>query len=472
MERRHMEFFEVLKVEEAIIKMVAKIKEEGCRRGSTGEGGDGGRVIAGGSTTATEEIPLLSSLGRVLGEDVVAGDDLPPFDRSTVDGYAVRAADTFGAGESSPSLLYLKGEVGMGEETRFRVGPGEAVRIPTGGMLPEGADSVVMVENTGLLDAVTVEIRRPAVPGQNVIRRGQDVAAGTMLLGRGKRLRPQDVAALAGLGRSTLRVYKKPRVAILSTGDEIVPFSESLSPGKIRDMNAPGLFSAVIEDGGEPDLLGIAKDDVKDLEERLLQALERGYEMVLLSGGSSVGSRDVTLTVMRDLGHPGVLAHGLALQPGKPTVLGVSKGVPVIGLPGHPVSAMIVYRQLVRPLLAWIGGESAGLEAEDDSVAMASDPGADGGGAANTAPDREGKPSPRLPECYVEARLERNLHSSPGREEWVRVRLERRGDEWVAVPLLGGSAMISTLVRADGLVCVPLFSNGIPAGATVKVYPW
>ncbi|HHY38372.1 MAG TPA: molybdopterin molybdotransferase MoeA [Clostridia bacterium] len=445
--------------------MVHEIGEERDRQAGILDDGSKSGVPSGAPGTyasglpfKVEEIPLLSSVGRVLAEEVIAGDDLPPFDRSTVDGYAVRAADTFGAGESSPSLLYLKGEVGMGEETHLDVNPGEAVKIPTGGMLPEGADSVVMVENTALLDPVTVEIRRPVVPRENVIRRGEDISAGTTLLRRGKRLRPQDVAALAGLGRSVVRVYKKPRVAILSTGDEVIPFWEPLSPGKIRDMNAPGIFSAVVEDGGEPDFLGIAKDDVKDLEDRIRQALNRGYDMILLSGGSSVGSRDVTLSVMRDLGNPGVLAHGLALQPGKPTVLGVSKGVPIVGLPGHPVSAMIVYRQFVRPLLAWIGGESIRLGDEGRKL--------EAGG------EGQEKPFLRLSECYVEARLGRNLHSSPGREEWVRVRLEREGGEWVAVPILGGSAMISTLVKADGLVCIPLFSNGIPAGEIVKVYPY
>lgn len=431
-----MEFFEVLEVSKAFKKMIERIED-----------GSSARV-------GVEEVPLPDSLMRVLGQDVIPKCDLPPFDRSTVDGYAVRAKDTFGASESIPALLTLSGEVKMGKTAEVTVGPGEAVKIPTGGMLPKGSDSVVMVEDTGLLNATDVEVRKASVPGENVVRKGDDIASGEVFLSKGRRLRPQEIAALAGLGFAEICVYKRPRVAVISTGDEIVSFSERPSPGEIRDMNSPGLCASVVQDGGEPGFLGIAKDDHDDLKDALQVALSRKYDMVLISGGSSVGTRDVTLSVINELGQPGALVHGLALQPGKPAVLGAKGSVPIIGLPGHPVSAMVVYRQVVRPLLAWTGGEDISLDGTRDDT------------------DGRRRISAARPEYYIEARLERNLHSSPGREEWVRVKLEKRGDQWAAVPLLGGSAMISTLVKADGLVCIPLYSNGIAAGETVKVFPW
>jgi len=384
-----------------------------------------------------EECPLTAALGRVVAEPIVAQVDVPGFSRSTVDGYAVRARDTFGASAAAPAYLELIGEVAMGQAAAQRLGVGQAVRIATGGMLPEGADAVVMVEYTAETPDGQVEIRRPAAPLENVIERGEDVRRGQVVLEPGHRLRPQDIGALAGIGCLSLPVYRRPRVAIIATGDEIVPPETEPGPGEVRDINSYSLAAQVEQEGGVPVRLGIVRDEYELLHQALQQAVAEN-DMVLISGGSSVGTRDVAARAINSLGEPGVLIHGVTLKPGKPTILAVAQGKPVYGMPGHPVSALVVYRLFVRPVLRRLMGCSREL----------------------------------LPDPYVEAVLTRNVHSDPGRTEYIRVRLVAAGDELQAEPVLGASGLIMTMARADGLIVVPLGSDGLEAGSRVRVYPF
>jgi molybdopterin molybdotransferase len=348
-----------------------------------------------------------------------------------MDGYAVRAEDTFGASEGLPAYLKVVGEVRMGEAPGFSISDQECAHIPTGGMLPGGADAVVMVEHTQPWGEGSVEVLRPAAPGENVVRRGDDVREGEVVLRAGVRLRPQEVSALAGMGFGKVRGHQA-RVAVLSTGVELVAHTETPGPGQIRDMNGPALMAAVRATGAEAVDLGVVGDDA----EGLLGALRRGVEeadVVLASGGTSVGAEDLVPDAIDALGAPGVLVHGLAVKPGRPVVIGLVGEVPVFGLPGHPTSCLVMFRELVGPLLR---GCSEG-------------------------------PAPEL--TRVRARLTRNHPSRAGQEELVPVRLEEREGEWEATPVLGPSALISGLVRADGLVRVAAEAEGLYAGEVVEV---
>lgn len=376
-----------------------------------------------------EEIPLLTAYGRVLAEDVRAVEDVPDFDRSTMDGFAVRAADTFGASEGLPAYLIVAGEVLMGKPPGGALKQGEAWRIPTGGMLPDGADAVVMVEYVEDAGPDTAAVLRPVAPGENVVRRGDDVRAGAVVAHAGKRLRPQDIGLLAACGVARARVRKRPIVAIIGTGDEVVSVETAPAPGQVRDVNTPSLAAAVEAAGGVPVVFGTVPDELPVLQEILSQAVGE-CDMVLLSGGSSVGVRDLTLRAIMSLPGAEVLFHGLAVKPGKPTVGAVLDGKAVFGLPGHPVSALVVFEFLVRPFL-----------------------------------------EPELPNRPVlRVRLGRSLRSSPGREDYVRVRLVTKDGELVAEPILGKSGLIATLARADGLVRLPIDAAGAEAGELVDLF--
>jgi molybdopterin molybdotransferase len=396
------------------------------------------------------DAPIAEAVGFALDEEIVCPTDLPPFDRSTMDGYAVRAEDTFGASEGLPAYLKVIGEVRMGEAPAFNLSERQAAAIPTGGMLPAGADAVVMVEHTQpwgnelstSLKGGSIEVLRPVAPGDNVVRRGDDVRAGEVMLSAGHRLRPQDISALAGLGIAAVRI-RRPRVAVLSTGSELVAHDQPalsevegpLAPGQIRDMNGPALQAAARAAGGEPLDLGLVSDDPEGIRAALRTGLAEA-DIVLVSGGTSVGMEDVIHDLINSLGPPGVLVHGLAVKPGKPVVIGLVNEVPVFGLPGHPTSCLVIFRELVAPLLRV---------------------------AARSAPHAS------LP---VRARLTRNHPSQAGREELVPVRLEKRDAAWEATPLLGPSAFISTLVAADGLVRVPFAAEGLYAGDDIEVEPF
>ncbi len=381
----------------------------------------------------TELIGVNRALGRVLAQEIRAPLSLPTFPRSTMDGYTVRAADTFGASEGLPAYLEVIGEVPMGKPAGLRVGKGQAALVHTGGMIPDGADAVIMVEYVQRVDARTIEVLRPVAPGENILRVGDDIQRDEPLFSCGHLLRAQDVGALAALGIVQPIVYRRPRVAILSTGDELVPPHREPSPGQIRDINTYTLSALVEKCGAEPVSMGIIPDDLSALREAAQRALA-GADGLVISAGSSVSTRDMTAEVIGSLGKPGILVHGIAVRPGKPTIVGAVDGKPVFGLPGNPVSAMVVFDLVVRPAIFKIGG-----------CAHPPEP-------------------PR-----VTARLSHNIASTTGREDWVPVKLEIRSGELWADPIFGESNLISILIRADGLARVPLDRHGLVAGETVEV---
>lgn len=384
-----------------------------------------------------EEVELAAAYGRVLAAPIAAPEDVPGFWRSSMDGYAVRAQDTFGASVGAPQYLDLKGEVPMGVAAGREVTGGETLRVPTGAMLPEGADAVVMLEYTAEHPDGTLEVRRAVAPGENVLQPGEDVGRGEVLFAAGRRLRPQEIGLLAAVGVTHLLVYQKPRVAIISSGDEIVPLTGRPGPGQVRDSNAYLAAAQVAEWGGLPVMYGIIPDDFNALQKTLAAAL-KGADLILISGGSSVGARDLTLNAIQALPGAEVLVHGVALRPGKPTILaalGPAGPKPLLGLPGHPASAAVVMEVLGRPLLLRL----AGL----------------------TGPSPWGH--------TITATLSRNLAGATGREDYVRVRLRRADGTLWADPVLGPSGLLSPLVKSDGLVMIPLGVEGLFKGAEVTV---
>ncbi|NLC50919.1 MAG: molybdopterin molybdotransferase MoeA, partial [Firmicutes bacterium] len=351
----------------------------------------------------SEIVSLEQALGRVAAKDVYSPEAAPPFNRSTMDGFAVRASDTFGATESMPAFLSLAGEILMGEAPPRRLEPGEAMAIATGGMLPEGADTVLMVEYAEKLGADEIAAYKPVVPGENILRRGEDYEKGEKILPSGQRLRPQDLGALAGLGIREIEVNLPPQVAIVSTGDELVTPEKTPAPGQIRDINSLTLSSLVKKTGGVAHRMGIVADRREALREALEQALKKA-DLVVISGGSSVGVRDVTARVIEELEGGDLFFHGVSMRPGKPLIFGISCGKPVFGLSGNPVSAMIGFQLFVAPAI----NKMQGLPPLEEY--------------------------PRI----VEARLSRRLASASGREDFVRVKLERTKEGLLeAIPLFG-----------------------------------
>src|SRR5512133_2541175 len=367
--------------------------------------------------TAVEIVALDAAHGRVPAEPVPARHDLPGVARSTVDGYAVRAADTYGASEGLPSYLDVTGAVAMGRSPQGAVAPGTAFAIPTGGVIPEGADAVVMVEHTQEAMAGTIEVVRPAAPGDGLVRADEDAAAGTELVAAGRALRAQDLGLLAAAGVTEVSVHARPRVAIVSTGDEVVdPTTAALGAGQVRDASAVALAALVPDD--------------RDALAAVLGEAVASSDVVVVSAGSSVGARDETAAVVAGLGKPGIWAHGLALRPGKPTLLADCGGVPVIGLPGNPRSALVVFRLVGMAVVRLVGGV--------------------------TRPPAE---------ALTRARLERDVPSAAGRLDIVQVAVR----DGVAAPLFGASALLSILSAADGYVVVPDEATGLQAGTEVDV---
>ncbi|SCY88788.1 molybdopterin molybdotransferase MoeA [Desulfoluna spongiiphila] len=383
--------------------------------------------------TEAEEVPLGDALGRTLAGEVASDVDIPGFDRATMDGYAVKGADTFGASDGSPAWLRLAGTVAMGDEPAFALKQGEAAAISTGGMLPDGADAVVMVEHTDQVDGATIEVYRSVAPGHHVITRGEDFEQGRPILAAGTRIGAAEAGLLAAAGRATVAVRKKPRVGIVSTGDEVVSVDTTPTRGEIRDINTHTLSAMVTEAGGEPRALGIAGDGEGDLEPLLNEALA-SCDMVLISGGSSVGMRDRTLAAMEGADESEVLVHGIAISPGKPTILARIAGKPVWGLPGHVASAMVVFEVVVRPFLLAASGSA-----------------------------EKARP-------FVSARLTRNIASAQGRTDFVRTRLVPDGEGYRAEPLPGKSGLIHTMVHADGLVRIERDTEGLYRDSRVTVH--
>jgi molybdopterin molybdotransferase len=382
----------------------------------------------------TERVPLESALGRILAEDVTAPEDLPHFARSTVDGYALRATSTFGASESSPALLEVTGSIGMGQPVHREVAAGQAVRIATGGMLPPGADAVVMIEHVDPVDAGAIEVFRTVAPGQNLIAAGEDFGRGQPILPAGRTLRPQDAGVLAAVGVTGVSVFRRPVVGIISTGDEIVPADAVPGPAQVRDINSCTLAGLATGSGAVPLAFGIVPDDFPALHAACGHALER-CDMVLISGGSSVGTRDYTIEALTAFPGAQVLIHGLAVSPGKPTILARVLDKPVWGLPGHAASSMVVFSRVVRPFLRHMAGAAA----------------------------------PAAGEQRIPARLSRNLASAQGRTDFVRVRLVRRDTGWWAEPVLGKSGLLNAMVRSDGVIEIPKNTEGLAEGAGVDV---
>ncbi|WP_342433651.1 gephyrin-like molybdotransferase Glp [Neobacillus sp. FSL H8-0543] len=406
-----MQFFKVKTVEETfdlIEEQVAAIKE-------------------------TEVRSLENALHYILAVPVTAKENVPGFDRSTVDGYAVRARDTYGSSESMPGFLNVIGEVKMGEASAYQVGLGEAVYVPTGGMLPAGSDSVIMIEHCEDIDGL-LNVYKQIAPNENVIRTGEDIRSGEVLLNEGTMLRPQELGALASLGVSEVTVFRKLKAGYLSSGDEIVPYqTENLLVGQIRDINYLTIAGLAAEWDIEVIYGGIVKDDFQEFQQRAKELYDQ-VDCLILSGGSSVGAKDYTIEVIDSLGTPGVFVHGISIKPGKPTILAMANGKPVIGLPGHPASAMIIFKLFGEKVLEKLKGKKAEKKLD-----------------------------------RVFARMTKNIPSAPGRSDYIRVRLFEKEGEWWAEPIIGKSGLITTLVKSDGIVEITSEKEGISQGEYVPV---
>ncbi len=403
----------------------------------------------------SEIIESKAALGRVTAAPVLAPHDLPEFPRSTVDGYAVRGRDTFGASDTLPAYLTLTGEIPMGAAAGLRIEAGECALIHTGGMLPDGADAVVMLEYTQSVQhgaeassatpeepaRAEVEIRRAAAAGENTIAVGEDVKEGSIVIPAGRRVRPAEIGGLMALGISELGVASAPRIGLISSGDEVVEPSVRPQPGQVRDVNAFTLAALIERTGGEAVRYGIVRDDRRILQDVAAKALQE-CDAVIITAGSSASTRDMTADVISALGAPGVLVHGINTRPGKPTILGACNGKAVIGLPGNPVSAMVNGYLFVAPIVERLLGLSTEVI----------------------------RPT-------VTARVTVNLASQAGREDWWPVRLTRvsqgRGElpaAWEAEPIFGKSNLIFTLAAADGLLRIAPDATGVSAGELVEVF--
>ncbi len=379
----------------------------------------------GALRTAPEVVPLEQALRRSLAEEICAAEFIPGFDRSTVDGYAVKSTDVFGCSEAIPALLMLAGEVEMGQHADFSIAPGQCASVPTGGEVPAGADTMVMVEHTEDLGGGQIAIYKPSAPGANMIMRGEDTRPGQVMLPAGRRINAADSGTLAALGIISVSVMRAPRVAIISTGDELVPTADKPGAGQIRDVNAPMLYNAVREAGGNPDCLGIIRDHEEDIT-AVVKAAVAEYDMIILSGGTSVGEKDAMPRVISKLGS--MLVHGIAIKPGKPTLFGEIEGKPVFGLPGNPVAAFFIFYHLVRPILFSMQGA--------------------------TVTDR-----------HVTLPVSRSVPSNHGREEIVPVMIRDGQVE----PVPSRSGLITTLACTDGFIRIPRELEGLKQGDLVEV---
>ena len=377
--------------------------------------------------------PIMSAVGLVLAEDIVSSEDVPGFNRSTVDGYAVKAGNTYGSSESMPTFFTIIGAVEMGRDVIEEIQEGEAMYVPTGGMMPKGADAVVMIEDVEVVGDL-LNVFEQVAPRENVIFQGEDVKIDEVILKKGHRLRPQDLGGLAAIGITEVPVFRKLKVGILSTGDELVPpDTKELLPGQIRDINGISISAAVQALGGEVIYGGIVTDEFEQYLTRSRELFEQ-VDFLILSGGSSMGTKDYSSRVMNELGSPGVFVHGVAIKPGKPTIIADCNGKPVMGLPGHPVSAMVLFDLFASQIINQLHGV---------------------------------KPNHFVKQ--LKARISRNIASQVGRTDFVRVQLEIRGQELWAVPVFGKSGLITNLVKSDGMVEISQYKEGIMEGEWVNV---
>ena len=407
-----MEFLRVDSVETAREKIFARVKDWISRR---------------------ETVPLGEAPGRVAAEDVFTPEDIPSFPRSTVDGYAVVSADTSAAGEGIPAILTVRDRVEMGRPASIAIKRGECAEVPTGGMLPDGADAVVMTEYAETFGEDGVALYKSAAYGENAVAPGEDANAGALLIGRGRRILPQDVGALAAAGVTEIAVYAAPRMAVFSTGDELVPPGRKPGPGQVRDVNTYALTALAKKTGYEVTGSAVLPDDEAALEEVMRGAMGV-CDIVIVSGGSSKGKKDMTRAVIDRISSPGVFTHGMAIKPGMPVILGYDAASRTLlaGLPGHPVSALMVF----ETLFGWLFREITG--------------------AAETPP--------------IPARVTCNAASSPGKLTCWPCALKRQSGVYEAEPIFGKSGLITTLTRADGYFTVDRDAEGVLAGQTVTVH--
>jgi putative molybdopterin biosynthesis protein len=378
-----------------------------------------------------EEISLEDAYGRVLAEDVISKIDVPSFDKSAMDGYAVIAEDTYEASEVHPINLKLKGKIEAGEEPKTALNSGEAVEVATGAPIPKGANAVVMIEYTKEVDG-KVEVFKPVVPGENIIPVGSDIMMGETILRDGQKLTFREIGVIAALGLKKIKVYKTPKAALISTGNELTALGEPLSYGKIYDINSYSLKGALIECGAYPINLGVAKDDLDEIKLKIKEALEKA-DLVITSGSTSAGFGDVMYKVINELGEPGVIIHGLSVKPGKPTIIGVVKGKLIFGLPGYPSSAISIFNALVKPILLRLTGL------------------------------KESK------ETFIEAKIPFKIFSAKGRREFILVHLVKSKEDYLAYPILSDSSVISSFALADGYIDVPAEIEFLEENEKVKV---
>jgi len=372
-----------------------------------------------------EEVPLMASFGRVLAEDVIADMDVPPFSRAAEDGYALRAEETYGASRENPKEFKVIGKVHAGEVPEKRIEKNTAMEVATGAIIPEGANAVVRVEDTEVFGE-KLYVYTSVPPGNDISPAGEDVKRGEKVLSRGTFLGPAQVGVLAALGKANVKVYEKPKVAIISTGDEIVPPGEPLPPGKIYDVNSYTLAAVITENGGIPVMIEKASDDREELSRALEEALN--YDMVVFSGGSSVGTRDLLVDVIRERGE--IIFHGVKIKPGKPTLFAKVSGKPVLGMPGFPTSCLSNAYYFLMPALRKLA---------------------------------------RLPEkkwMKVKAKMTQRITSTLGRMQIFTVKVE--GD--VAYPVFKKSGTITSLSRANGFIIIPEEVDLIERGEEVEVY--
>src|SRR5919106_2808155 len=394
------------------------------------------RLLLGVEPVGTERIPSVKGRARVLAEDLHSAVDLPHFHRAAMDGYAVKAKDTFGASQTLPAYLKLSGIVEMGKEARSALAPGAAMRISTGGMMPPESDAVVMVEYADEVEGGLVEIHRGVSPWQNVIQIGDDIKSGELVFHRGRRLRAHDLGALTGIGISSVPVHQRPRIALISTGDEIVDADTNPLPGQVRNINQHSLAGLIEECGGELKDWGVVRNDRDQLTQAIGEAIEWS-DLVLLSGGSSMGAKDIALETILSFADSEFIFHGISISPGKPTIFAKACGKTILGLPGYPVSALVIFDLFAAPLIRRLAGEEP---AAIDQFART-----------------------------VRATLKTNISSQVGREDYVRVTLERGSQGWLATPLPSKSGAIFTLVKADGMVRIDLNQDGLERGEEVEV---
>ncbi|MEM2897314.1 MAG: molybdopterin molybdotransferase MoeA [Candidatus Bathyarchaeia archaeon] len=405
-------FKETMKVDDSLRKFLKEFKEKKLDK---------------------EVIDLKNSLNRILAEDIVATIDIPPFDRAAMDGYAVKAEDTYGAFEDNPIRLKLLGRIEAGEMASIEVHKGEAVEIATGAPIPKGANAVEMVEYTRKIDDRTIEVFKQITPSENVSKIGEDVKKGDLLLKTGVRLKPYDLGMLASLGISRIKVFKRLRVGVLSTGSELVELGAPLEPGKIINSNRIMISAMVEELGGIPVDLGIAGDSLDEIKNKLIDGLKKS-DLIIITGGTSVGEKDLVAEAINSIGKPGMIVHGVSIRPGMPTGLAIVEGKPIASLSGYPVAAIVGFIALVRPII----------------IKM-----------LNTNEE----PLPR-----IKATMSRRIASPIGVKSFVRVLVEKVGDKYFANPLrTTGSGVLSSLVKANGILIIPENKEGVDTGEEVEV---